>query len=494
MRVRRPLAALAAVCLAAIAILALTAHAGRTATSSTLVPLTITPSCAAVGERATVHLTASGLVSGDNTVQIGDTGPDHNQRITVDTVNVVNGVLDATVSVPAQMLTGLYRVYVNKFDTYAIGYFSVPCPTLTVQPTCGPADDGSGARYALTVTGTGYGAPPPATGPRSSMPTPFGFTTLPVHIGSEGAEFPGSPAYPNADGTFSVLLTPGRARAGVHTVEAYVTTADASDVQPKVAFRRSYAQFTAPCPNTQTTPTATQTTTQTTTSTSTPTTAPTTAPTTPTTAPATKTTQPQTKTTQTVTTPTSPVTIGVAPTCLEPSANGNARVQVTGGGFSAGSVEVLLDGNVATKGAADKDGKVGAEVELTPGTADHAIEIRQGSRQADATLRVPCTSHPKLKIDPALGPPGLVTKAVGSGFPPDVDVRLAWQPGIGTWTVHTSSEGGFEASVLIFPQDQCGERVLRATPVSKGRFDKVDATFLCVPGSVQQPRTFDFRR
>jgi hypothetical protein len=484
----RPLAALAAVCLAAAAILALTAHAGRTATASTLVPLTITPSCAAVGERATVHLTASGLVSGDNTVTLGDTGPDHNQRITVDTVTVVNGVLDATVSVPAQLVSGLYRMYVNRFDTYAIGYFSVPCPTLTVQPTCGPADDGSGARYALTVSGTGYGAPPPAGGPRSSLPTPFGFTTLPVHIGSEGAEFAGSPVTPGADGSFSVLLTPGRARAGVHTIEAYVTTADAPDVRPKVAFRNAYTQFTAPCPTTQTTPT-----TQTQTTTSTPTTAPTTAPTTTTTAPTTGPTT-KTKTTQTVTTPTTPATIGIAPTCAEPSANGTTRVQVTGAGFSAGAVDVLLDGDVATKAAADKDGKVGAEVELTPGSADHAIEIRQGSRQADATLRVPCASHPKLKVDPALGPPGRVTKASGSGFPPNIDVRLAWQPGIGTWTVHTNAEGGFEASVLIFPQDQSGERVLRATPVSKGRFAKVDATFLCVPGSVQQPRTFDFRR
>jgi hypothetical protein len=260
-------------------------------------------------------------------------------------------------------------------------------------------------------------------------------------------------------------------------------------VRVKVSFRESYAEFTAPCPTTtQTTPTQT---TRTQTTPSTPATAPTTAPTTPTTTPATTTTQ--TKTTRTVTTPATPLTLAISPTCVEPSANGNARVQVTGGELSPGPVEVLLDGDVATKAAADKDGKVTAEVELTPGTADHAIELRQGSRQADATLRVPCASHPKLKVDPAIGAPGSVTKATGSGFPPDVDVRLAWQPGIGSWTVHTNAEGTFEAPVLVFPQDVSGERVLRATPVSKGRFDRVDAAFLCVPGTVQQPRTFDFR-
>jgi hypothetical protein len=489
MRGRRPLAVLAAVCLAVAAVLAVTAHSGRSATLSTVVPMKITPSCAAVGAPATVHLTATGMVSGANDVRITDVGPEHNQTLTLPQITVANGVLDATITIPAQAQAGLYRVLVSRFDTFGVGYFSVPCPTLSVQPTCGPADDGSGARYALTITGTGYGAPPPATTTRAASPSPFQFTILPVHIGSEGVEFAGSPATPNADGTFSVLVTPGRARAGVHTIEAYVTTLDAPDVRVKVSFRESYAEFTAPCPTTpQTTPTQT---TRTQTTPSTPTTAPTTAPTTPTTAPATTTTQ--TKTTRTVTTPAMPLTLAISPTCVEPSANGNARVQVTGGELSPGPVEVLLDGDVATKAAADKDGKVTAEVELTPGTADHAIELRQGSRQADATLRVPCASHPKLKVDPAIGAPGSVTKATGSGFPPDVDVRLAWQPGIGSWTVHTNAEGTFEAPVLVFPQDVSGERVLRATPVSKGRFDRVDAAFLCVPGTVQQPRTFDFR-
>ena len=86
-----------------------------------------------------------------------------------------------------------------------------------------------------------------------------------------------------------------------------------------------------------------------------------------------------------------------------------------------------------------------------------------------------------------------MTKASGSGFPPNVLVRLSWVPGIGTWTVRTDGSGAFETSVLVFPLDQTGERVLRATPVSKGRFTKVDATFLCVPGSVQ-PRSFEVRR
>ena len=139
---------------------------------------------------------------------------------------------------------------------YAFGYFSAPCPTLSVQPTCGPADDGSGARYALTVSGTGYGAPPPAVSNPSSNQAAFGFGVLPVHIELDGTEVPGSPATPGPDGTFSVLVTPARVKAGVHVLHAYVTTGDAP--KPLVATnvtRNSTTQFTVPCANTQTTPT-----------------------------------------------------------------------------------------------------------------------------------------------------------------------------------------------------------------------------------------------
>jgi hypothetical protein len=468
----RPLAALAAVCLAATALLALSAGSGVSATRASAYPLSVTPDCGAVSTQVgvDVRLVAKGLTPGPNPISIGDQGPGHNQETPVGTATVAaDGTLDQTVTLPPQAYAGIYRIYVGVSLRYAFGYFSAPCPTLSVQPTCGPADDGSGARYALTVSGTNYGAPPPATANPLTNQAAFGFGALPVHIELDGVEVPGSPATPGDDGTFSVLVTPARVKAGAHVIHAYVTTGDAP--KPLVAVnttRESTAQFTVPCPNTQTTPT-------------TPTTAPTTpttAPTTPTTAPTTKTTTQattkSTKTTATTTTPTGTATVQIAPTCLEPAASGTSRVQVTGAGFAPGSLDVL--------------------VEITPGSADHAIELRQGTRRADTTLGVPCASHPKLKLDPPLGQPGFVTRAIGSGFPPNVQVRLTWQPGIGTQTVQTDDKGSFSVSVLVFREDQTGARVLRATPVSSGRFDKVDAKFLCVPGSVQTPQTFDFRR
>jgi hypothetical protein len=489
----RPLAALAAVCVAATALLALTAGSGVSAVADTQTivhPLSVTPDCGAVSAQVgvDVRLVASGLAPGANPISIGDQGPGHNQETRLGSATVSSsGTLDQTVTLPPQAYSGIFRIYVGTGDRYAFGYFSAPCPTVSVQPTCGAADDGSGTRYALTVSGTGYGAPPPATANPLSAQAAFGFGALPVHIQLDGVEVPGSPATPAADGTFAVLVTPARVKAGPHVIRAYVTTADAPKPLAAVnTTRESTTQFTVPCPNTQTTPTT-----------------PTTAPTTPTTAPTTATTAPTTPTTEATTTtqttttttaPTGTATIQVAPTCLEPAASGTSRVQVSGGGFAAGSLDVLVDGSVATHASAGSDGSVSAEVEITAGSADHAIELRQGSRRADATLGVPCASHPKLKVDPPLGQPGFVTKAIGSGFPPNVQVRLTWQPGIGTQTVQTDGTGSFSVSVLVFPQDQTGPRVLRATPVSAGRFVKVDAKFLCVPGSVQRPSTFDFRR
>ena len=51
----------------------------------------------------------------------------------------------------------------------------------------------------------------------------------------------------------------------------------------------------------------------------------------------------------------------------------------------------------------------------------------------------------------------------------------------------------YVTELMLSALDQTGDRVLRATPVDAGRFTKVDAPFLCVPGSVQ-PRSFEVRR
>jgi hypothetical protein len=485
---RRALVGLAVACLTATVVL-VSSQAGSSETANGVKVMTITPACGAVGESGiSVHATATGMPAGTYGFVVREQGSDHNMTSTgLGTTTVgSDGNLDGTFTMPAQLRGPIEVLAVgSRFNGRA--FFTSPCPTISVQPTCGPVDDGSAAHYALVVTGTGFF---PTEGYASSS---VGFTNLPIHIGSGTTEFPGSPVTPNPDGTFSALLTPARAPAGTFQIYAYQTTGDVQGLFPVQHVRDAETPFTAPCPVTTTTTTTQPATTTTQTTTATPTTAPTQPTTAPTTAPTTQATTTQTQT-QTTATPTGTVAATISPTCLEPSATATASVQVTGGNLAPGAAQVLVDGAVATNASADAAGNLKAEVEITPGTTDHAIEVRQGSRAGDVTLPVPCATHPTLKVDPPLGPPGLATKATGAGFPPNVDVVLAWKPGLGRWTVHTDGKGAFETSVLVFPQDQSGERVLRATPVTKGRFPKVDAKFLAVPGTVQQPRTYEFRR
>jgi hypothetical protein len=485
MRRRRPLAALAAACLAALGLLALSTREAHPAVSFGYAPLTVSPSCGAVSSTAgyQVRLTGSNLTPGTNAVSVGDSSLSTAGRTFVTSVTVAaDGTLDATVTLPPVASPNLESVEVSARTRIGYGYLSVPCPTIAVQPTCGPADDGTGAHYALTITGTGFGPPPRAPGDDSTPPTyALGGAYLPVHIELDGTEVPGSPAKVLPDGTIQVLVTPSRVKPGIHTFHAYQTTGDYANESLIVVFRDATTTFTVPCATTTTTQTTTATPTTQTTATTAPTTAPTTHATTATT------------TTTTTTTPSGPVTLAISPTCLETDAAGTSRVQLTGGGFAPGPLQVLVDGKVATQASAGGGGGFTAEVEVVAGSAGHAIEARQGTRTADATLQVPCSSHPKLRVSPAIGPPGTVAQARGTGFPPNARVRLSWSLGVGSSTVRSDAHGAFHTSVLIFPQDPTGARALRARPVAKSAFTGVQVAFLCVPGS-EQPRSFAWRR
>jgi hypothetical protein len=453
-RRRRPLALLAAVSVASAVLLVVAAHPARPATRTLVVPLAVAPSCGSASSTAstTVQLTAANLTPGTSPVTIGTPDGANGPGTTVGSVVVgADGSLNQTLVLPPLAGAGVYQLTVRNGPLRsAVGYVSVPCPTLSAQPTCGPADDGSGGHYALTLAGTGYG------------PTPGGGSALPVHIQLDGTEVPGSPAQVASDGTISVLVTPAYAAAGSHVLRAYQTTADQQSPVVPVELREATTTFTTPCATTTSTQTQT-------------------APTTPT-APATV----PTTGTATATTPTTPATLTIAPTCLA-EGTGTTRVQLSGSGFAAGALQVLVDGSVATDASATADGSFTAEVELAAGKGNHQIEARQGSQGATATLLVPCAAHPALALDPPIGPPGFVTQASGSGFPPNVVVHLSWTIGIGSSDVRTDAHGAFRTPVVIFPQDETGPRALLAAPVVKGAFASVQAAFLCVPGSEQPP-------
>ncbi|MGW6707544.1 CARDB domain-containing protein [Streptomyces sp. NPDC054956] len=105
--------------------------------------------------------------------------------------------------------------------------------------------------------------------------------------------------------------------------------------------------------------------------------------------------------------------------------------------------------------------------------------------------------QPVLELSPVLGPPGSVTQAHGTDFPPGVTVDLRWDRGVtvASAPVVVGADGSFTAPVLILVQDTLGDRKLTAThaDVTPPLFGEVAAPFLVVPG-VLQPDNFQWRR
>ncbi|HEV2087911.1 MAG TPA: hypothetical protein VGR21_06345, partial [Cryptosporangiaceae bacterium] len=103
---------------------------------------------------------------------------------------------------------------------------------------------------------------------------------------------------------------------------------------------------------------------------------------------------------------------------------------------------------------------------------------------ATAPVRV---VQPRFVLNPPIGPPGFVTLAVGSDFPPGAAVSLTWAPGITAEpdAVTVARDGTFNVQVLVLRRDVLGPRDLTATGAG---FGEVSQTFLVVPRSVPPPR------
>ena len=72
-----------------------------------------------------------------------------------------------------------------------------------------------------------------------------------------------------------------------------------------------------------------------------------------------------------------------------------------------------------------------------------------GGQSAQATLRVGGTFAPTLKMNPGVVSAGEVTAAIGVGFPPNIDVQLAFFGEAPFATVHTDAAGAFRFNLLI---------------------------------------------
>ncbi|MFE2410238.1 hypothetical protein ACFXDE_18060 [Kitasatospora sp. NPDC059408] len=114
------------------------------------------------------------------------------------------------------------------------------------------------------------------------------------------------------------------------------------------------------------------------------------------------------------------------------------------------------------------------------------------SAGATATLTV---VDPAVTLDPKVGPPGLVTLAHGTGFPPGAAVRLRWSAGVtaAAAPVTAAPDGTFTAPVLALAQDTLGPRELIATLPDLPALGEVRTGFVVVPG-VLQPQQYQERR
>jgi hypothetical protein len=129
-----------------------------------------------------------------------------------------------------------------------------------------------------------------------------------------------------------------------------------------------------------------------------------------------------------------------------------------------------------------------------------ADDFRQ--READAIYKIPCF-QPAVALNPPIGPPGFVTKAVGTGFPANTTiVVLNWaNPALRSplpQTIKTDGNGSFQIPVLVLYHDLLGPRLLQAivpNPFGEraGSAIEADAPFLVTPGR-SQPSDLVLRR
>ncbi len=97
----------------------------------------------------------------------------------------------------------------------------------------------------------------------------------------------------------------------------------------------------------------------------------------------------------------------------------------------------------------------------------------------------PPGATPSCVLDPPVGPPGFVTQARCTGFPPNTTATLRWDPGLGTFPAAIGPLGTFTAPVLILPRDRLGPRQM----IAEAGGVSAQAPFIVVPPSVSPSGT-----
>ncbi len=125
-----------------------------------------------------------------------------------------------------------------------------------------------------------------------------------------------------------------------------------------------------------------------------------------------------------------------------------------------------------------------------PGDRTATLQVADAFTGSPRTARLTgAASLAKVELDPPIGPPGTVTIATGSGFPPNTAVRLQWSIGI---TPHlppvvTDAQGRFRVQVLVFHNDRTGSRELTADAVDGAAFPETAAPMFVSQASTVPP-------
>ena len=126
----------------------------------------------------------------------------------------------------------------------------------------------------------------------------------------------------------------------------------------------------------------------------------------------------------------------------------------------------------------------------TAGTSSAALVVTDNDPAGSQSVSLDGgTLAPTLRLDPPIGPPGFVSQAIGTNFPPGATVSLAWSIGLTASMppVVADPSGSFSVPMLILPRDTLGPRVLTGTFTIAGGGSAQSPPFLVVPGTDQPP-------
>ncbi len=128
-----------------------------------------------------------------------------------------------------------------------------------------------------------------------------------------------------------------------------------------------------------------------------------------------------------------------------------------------------------------------------PGTQTATLQVPDSAAGSPRTARLRGVGSPRaagrIELNPPVGPPGIVTIATGSGFPPGAVIGLRWSIGITPrlGPIVADAGGRFRVQVLVLHGDQTGRRMLIAEPAAGTAFTPVSVPMLVTPASVAPP-------